>query len=356
MPKHTAGLRLIDVADQAGVSIATASRALSGAAGVSEALAERVRTVAADLGYVANVHARSLASGASPGVGLVVHEIGDPYFAEIASGVLEVASTHGRMVQICHTGRDPFTEVAQLRALVNARVGIIVVAGSGHLDRDIQARMKGEVQGFEAAGGRVAVIGRHPQLGVDAVVPANVEGGRAIAEHLLRLGHRRIGVTAGARGLATMADRLAGVEQALGAYGLTLRDLPVVEAEFTLDGGKEAARRILDEHPDVTAILALNDDMAVGVLSVLGERGIAVPGDVSVTGFDDVSVAGHLSPALTTVHLPMKEMGRQALELALLPRAARARRRTAEQQLMVRASTARARGRTSGVDAGRAWG
>ena len=153
MRKHSAGLRLVDVAEQAGVSIATASRALSGAAGVSEALAERVRAVAADLGYVANVHARSLASGASPGIGLVVHEIGDPYFAEIASGVLEVAGTHGRMVQICHTGRDPYTEVAQLRALVNARVGIIVVAGSGHLDRDVQARMKAEVNGFEAAGG-----------------------------------------------------------------------------------------------------------------------------------------------------------------------------------------------------------
>jgi LacI family transcriptional regulator len=343
MPKHTAGLRLIDVAEHAGVSIATASRALSGASGVSESLAERVRAVAAELGYVANVHARSLASGASPGIGLVVHEIGDPYFAEIASGVLEVAAAHGRMVQICHTGRDPFTEVAQLRALVHARVGIIVVAGSGHLDRDVQSAMKAQVQGFEAVGGRVAVIGRHPQLGVDAVVPDNGAGGRAIAEHLLQLGHRRIAVASGSRRLATMADRLVGIEQALGAHGLKLADLPVVEAEFTLDGGKEAARRILDQHPDVTAILALNDDMAVGVLSVLGERGIAVPGDVSVTGFDDVTVAEHLSPALTTVHLPMKEMGRQALELALLPRAARPRRRTAEQRLMVRASTARVR-------------
>ncbi|MFD6444726.1 LacI family DNA-binding transcriptional regulator [Promicromonospora sp. NPDC060204] len=344
MRKHTAGLRLVDVAEHAGVSIATASRALSGAAGVSEALAERVRAVAAELGYVANVHARSLASGASPSVGLVVHEIGDPYFAEIASGVLEVAGAHGRMVQICHTGRDPHAEVAQLRALAGAGVGIIVVAGSGHLDREVQAQMKAQVQAFEASGGRVAVIGRHPLLGVDAVVPANVAGGRAIADHLLGLGHRRIAVAAGSRRLATMADRLTGVEQALGAHGLRLADLPVVEAAFTLDGGKDAARQILDAHPDVTAILALNDDMAVGVLSVLGERGVSVPGDVSVTGFDDVTVAGHLSPALTTVHLPMKEMGRQALELALLPRAARARRRTAEQRLMVRASTAPVRG------------
>lgn len=340
MRKHTSGLRLVDVADQAGVSIATASRALSGAAGVSVEMAERVRAVAARLGYVANVHARSLASGASPGVGLVVHEIGDPYFAEIASGVLEVAGAHDRMVQICHTGRDPFAEVAQVRALVNAGVGIVVVAGSGHLDREVQERMRDEVHAFERGGGRVAVIGRHPRLGVDAVVPANTAGGRAVAEHLLALGHRRIGVAAGSLRLTTMADRLAGVSAAFAAHGLRLTDLPLVETEFTLEGGKEAARRLLDEHPDLTAVLALNDDMAVGVLSVLGERGVAVPGRVSVTGFDDVTVAGHLSPALTTVRLPMRQMGRQALELALLPRASRPRRRVVSQQLMTRASTA----------------
>ncbi len=340
MPKPRAGLRLVDVAERAGVSIATASRALSGANGVSDSVAEHVRQVAQELGYIANVHARSLASGASSGVGLVVHEIGDPYFAEIASGVLEVAAGHGRMVQIVHTGRDPLNEVAQLRALIASRVGVIIIAGSGFVDTEVQAQMKVHLQAFEASGGRVAVIGRHQLLGVDAVLPANTAGGQAIAEHLLQLGHRRIAVAAGSRQLTTVADRLAGVEEAMQGSGLGLDDLLIVEAAFTLDGGHDAARQILDERPDVTAIMAFNDDMAVGVLSVLRERGIAVPGQISVTGFDDVTVSRYLSPSLTTVQLPMKEMGRLALELALKPRSGRPRRRTTTQRLVVRDSTA----------------
>lgn len=341
MPKQRSGVRLIDVAEHAGVSIATASRALAGASGVSASMADHVRAVATTLGYVVNMHARSLASGASTAVGLVVHEIGDPYFAEIASGVLEVADRNGRMVQICHTGRNAAQEVAQLRSLVAAGVGIVIVAGSGHLDPAVRTQMRALVGDLEAAGGRVTVIGRHPQLGVDAVLPANAAGGEAIARHVLDLGHRRIAIAAGSRRLTTVADRLAGIGRACAAHGISFGDVPVVEAEFTLEGGKKAARRILDEHPDVTAVLALNDDMAVGILSVLAERGIPVPGRVSVTGFDDVAVAGYLAPALTTVHLPMHQMGRQALELALLPRSERPRRRPAPQRVVVRESTAR---------------
>src|SRR5687768_16556031 len=117
MARSRASVRLVDVAEQAGVSIATASRALSGANGVSEAVAEQVREVARDLGYVANMHARSLAGGASSSIGLIVHEIGDPYFSEIASGVLGVAAEQGLTVQICHAGRDPENELIQIRAL-----------------------------------------------------------------------------------------------------------------------------------------------------------------------------------------------------------------------------------------------
>lgn len=340
MPKErTATLRLQDVAEQAGVSLATASRSLSGAPGVSEAVAERVREVARRLGYVANVHARSLAGGASRSVGLVVHEIGDPYFAEIASGVLRVGAREGLTVQICHTGRDPERELDQIRLLVANRVGAIIVAGSGFVDPGKQAAAKADLQAFQRAGGRVAVIGRH-HLGADAVLPDNQKGGRAIAEHLLGLGHRRIAVASGARELTTIADRMAGVEEALAAEGIDLASVPVVEAEFTRAGGRRAAEQILDEHPDTTAILALNDDMAIGVLSALRLRGVSVPEQVSVAGFDDVAVAQDLAPSLTTVRLPMSDMGEQALLLALKEPSSRPRRRHAGHQLVTRDSTA----------------
>ncbi|WP_122818950.1 LacI family DNA-binding transcriptional regulator [Nocardioides pantholopis] len=330
--------RLIDVAAAAGVSIATASRALSGTPGVSSSLAEKVRQVAADLGYVANLHARSLASGSTETVGLVVHEIGDPYFSEIASGVLRVAVAEGRTVQICHTGRDPEAELHQIRSLVASRVGAILVAGSGFVDPEVELPSRRELERFAETGGRVAVIGRH-HLGVDAVLPDNTEGGRDIASHVLDLGHRRLAVIAGSRELTTVTDRLAGVHEAMAAAGLDPASAPVIEGEFTREGGRVCARTVLAEHPETTAILALNDDMAIGCLSELRQAGVPVPGRISVTGFDDVAVAGDLSPGLTTVRLPMAEMGARALGLALKEPGRRPRRQRMPAELVVRDST-----------------
>jgi LacI family transcriptional regulator len=335
--KAEGSVRLIDVAEAAGVSIATASRALSGNAGVSEVLATRVRKLAAELGYVVNAHARSLAGGSSRSIGLVVHEIGDPYFSEIASGVLQLATQEGLTVQICHTGRDPEAELRQIRSLIANRVGAILVAGSGFVDPAVEAPARRELQRYVAQGGRVAVIGRH-HLGVDAILPENTEGGRLVAEHLLALGHRRLAIASGSTGLSTIADRLRGIHDALDAAGLG-DGVPLLEAPFTRDGGRECARAILTQHPETTAILALNDDMAIGCLSELRASGVRVPEQVSVTGFDDVAVAGDLSPALTTVRLPMGEMGARCLSLVLKPPGSRPRRQVMAAELVVRDST-----------------
>jgi LacI family transcriptional regulator len=329
--------RLIDVAVAAGVSIATASRALSGTSGVSPSVAEQVRRIAADLGYVTNMHARSLAGGTTSAIGLVVHEIGDPYFSEIASGVLRVASDEELTVQICHTGRDPETELRQVRNLVANRVGAIVIAGSGFVDAAIEAPVRDELERYTQSGGRVAVIGRH-HLRADTVQPDNTAGGRLIAEHVLGLGHRRLAVLSGSVGLTTVADRLAGVHEAMTAAGVDPDGVPVVEEEFTRDGGRAGARRILDEHPGTTAVLALNDDMAIGCLSELRQAGISVPGRMTVTGFDDVAVAGDLAPGLTTIRLPMSEMGARALALALKEPGSRPRKQRVRAELVVRGS------------------
>src|SRR3990170_133431 len=209
MPERRTAVRLADVATAAGVSIATASRSLSGSNGVSARLAAHVRAVAADLGYVVNQHARSLAGGPTMRIGLIVHEIGDPYFSEIASGVVRVAGEQGLTVQICNSGRDPGTELLQIRTLVAHRIGGIIVAGSGFVDPALQEASKAELMSFRRSGGRVAMIGRH-HVGVDAVLPDNVAGGRSIAEHVLTLGHRRVAVASGSRALTTVTDRLTG--------------------------------------------------------------------------------------------------------------------------------------------------
>lgn len=330
--------RLRDVADHAGVSIATASRALSGAPGVSAIMATRVRGVAEELGYVANLHARSLAGGPTSVVGLVVHEIGDPYFSEIASGVIGLAGERGRTVQICHSGRDPQMELLQIRTLITHRVGAILIAGSGYTDPALQVDADRALRSFQDSGGRVAVIGRH-FLHADAVLPDNVAGGAAVARHLLSLGHQDIAVAAGSRRLTTVADRLAGIDAALQEVGRSLSELPVFTGSFDREGGRRAAESVLSEHPETTAVIALNDLMAMGILSTLRERGVQVPSDMSVAGFDDVTVASDLAPSLTTVRLPMSQLGRLALEMALKPPSVRPRRKTTSHQLQVRNST-----------------
>ena len=338
MPKPGPGLRLIDVAQRAGVSLATASRALSGRDGVSVEVAERVRQVSEEMGYVANPYARTLAGGASSTVGLVVHQVDDPYFSEIAGGVIQLADEQGLLVQICHSGRDPAHELRQIRNLIAQRVRIIIVAGSGYSDPVVEAQTRAVFGEYERGGGRLAVIGRHA-LGSDAVLPDNKAGGRALTEHLLGLGHRRIAVVAGTPTLTTVIDRLAGVAAALRDHGLSLDDLPVLYTGFIREGGRTAAEAVLRDHPDTTAIIALNDAMAMGVLSTLRRHRTAVPGRMSVVGFDDVSVAADLAPSLTTVRLPMTDMGRMALDLALKPRAARPRRRSTGHRLIIRDST-----------------
>jgi len=268
--------RLTDVARAAGVSLATASRALSGREGVSAKAADHVRAIAAQLGYVPNAHARALAGGGAPIVGLVVHDVADPYFAEISRGVLRVAGERGLLVLINQSEREPATELANIRQLRANRVGAIVLAGSGYTDVAAERQKATELVAFRESGGRVALVGRH-QVPVDAVLPDNRAGGATAARHLLGLGHRGIALVAGPRGLTTVADRLEGAQGTLRAAGVE----PVVEHDdFSREGGEAATARVLARRPDTTALLALTDVMAIGALAALRRAGRRVPADL----------------------------------------------------------------------------
>ena len=343
MAERVAPLRLSDVAARAGVSLATASRSLTGTPGVSAAVAGHVRGIAQEMGYVTNMHARSLAGGIASSIGLIVSEIGDPYFSEIASGLIGVATEHQRMVQISHAG-DPDAVLAQIRLLRAYRVGAIVLAGSGFSDPALEAAANAELASFQASGGRVAVIGRH-HISADAVLPDNVAAGRSVGTYLLGLGHRRIAIVAGPATLNSVADRVAGTLEALGSLESPEASVSVTHHEFTRAGGAAGVAALVeagllggDGGGEVTAIIALSDVMALGVLAELRERGIRVPDDVSVVGFDDIPVAADV--ALTTVRLPMAELGAAALRMAMLEPASRPRRKTTGHELVVRASAA----------------
>lgn len=325
--------RLVDVAERAGVSIATASRSLTGTSGVSPALAERVRAVAASMGYVPNAHARSLAGGQEASVGLVVGAIDDPYFAEIASGVIDAATEAGQLVQLSHAG-GPSELLAQVRSLRAYNVGAILLAGSGLDGTGLEDEVAEELAAFRSSGGRVAVIGRH-SFTADAVLPPSRDGGRAVGEHLLALGHTRVAVVAGPAELTTVVDRLGGLLDVLGTAAVS-----VTHHAFGRAGGADGARRALDEHPEVTAIAALSDVLAIGVLAELRARGIRVPDQLSVTGFDDISVAADLAPALTTVRLDLARIGAEALGLTARAPGGEAQSVSTGYELVVRDSTA----------------
>jgi LacI family transcriptional regulator len=321
-------VRLIDVAERAGVSIATASRSLNGAPGVSPAVAERVREVAEGMGFVANSHARSLAGGQESSVGLVVGDIADPYFTEIAAGVVGVAAETRRLVQISHA-TDPAELLAQVRLLRANRVGAIIVAGSGRVDEHAEDAIAAELDAYRASGGRVAVIGRH-SIAADAVLPDNVAAGTLVARHLIELGHTRVAVVAGPADLTTVADRLAGVTGGLAPIAVT-------HHAFSREGGVLGARAVLRHEP--SAIVALSDVMALGVLAELRERGIRVPEDVAVVGFDDITLASELTPALTTVRIGMAEIGAAALRMTELEPSDVPRTTPIPAELVVRATT-----------------
>ncbi|MET8526467.1 LacI family DNA-binding transcriptional regulator [Micromonospora sp. NPDC005172] len=308
---------LSDVARRAGVSPATASRVINGSSKpVTDELRERVLAAVAELQYVPNAHAQLLARSHRSAVGVIVHDVSDPYFAEITRGLQRVATDQGRLLMICNSYRDPDRELEYVELLRGHQVAALILAGSGYHDDAFTRQLNEKLAAYEATGGRVAVIGRHEHSG-DAVMPDNRAGGDLAGRALCELGHRAIGVVAGPRILTTTTDRLAGLRQALTAYGLDLPERRVRYAEFDRDGGAEATARLLDADPELTAIVALNDSMAIGALATLRARSLAVPGQISVVGFDDMPIARDVTPALTTVRLPLVDMGVRAMSLVL---------------------------------------
>lgn len=302
---------LEEVARVAGVSLATASRVLNGSARqVGAGLRARVEQAAGRLGYRANVAAQTLAKGASSVIGLVVHDLTDPYFAALADGVMRTAEGEGLLVMVGTTHRDPARELAYVATLRAQRVRAILLAGSRTDDPETTARLRAELERYRESGGQVAGIGQE-LLGVDTVAPDNRAGAAELARALAALGHTRFAVLAGPERLLTARDRGAGFAEALAGLGLPAPR--VVHGAFDRDGGYAAAA----ETGEATCVFAVNDVMAVGALAAYRERGVRVPEDVSVAGFDDISTLRDQVPALTTVRLPLGEMGARALELAL---------------------------------------
>jgi LacI family transcriptional regulator len=334
---------LAEVAHRAGVSLATASRVISNSSyGVTKELQDRVLAAAEELDYVPNAHAQALVRSKISALGVIVQDVSDPYFSEVVRGIHRVADETGKLVTVCNTYRDPERELAYLRLLRAQKVEAIIIASSGIDDLEHNRKLGAQIGAFESSGGRVSLIGRHFVSG-NVVTPDYRTGARALGQALTQLGHRSFGIVSSPLQVGSSIDKLSGFHDALREEGVDLPPGSIVEGDFSRAAGVRAVPELLEKVPDVTAIVAFNDQMAVGVLAALRERGVLVPEEVSVTGFNDTPIARDVTPALSTVRLPLVEMGVRATQLALQPAGERSSVERLPTELIIRASTAKAR-------------
>lgn len=321
-----------DVARAARVSPSTVSRSLSGSTLVSPQTRHRVEQAAAELGYQPSRAARTLVTGRTGILGLIVPDLSNPFFPGIVKGVQARAQTAHLAVFVADSDEDESVEVSLIRELAKQTDGLLLCSPRSSEDviRDL------------ASGNAVVLVNR--RVGdLPAITVDNADGMRQAVAHLVALGHQRIGYVAGPLASWSGVQRLRGLRAAAEATDAELVELGNFPPHF--EGGIAAADIVIAA--ELTAVIAYNDVVALGLLSRLSARGVSVPQHVSIVGCDDIPTARMASPSLSTVALPQAQAGRQAVDLLLEvmqdPGHQRATRRALPTQLMVRDSTGPAR-------------
>ena len=303
---------LRDVAREADVSVATVSLVLNNSQRISQATRERVRSVMDQLGYQPNRLAQSLSGKYVKTVAAMLpnlrHAISDAYFGELLSGITDEA--HDREFKVLLEQAKPDFVKANKHVELFERRYIDGVLLLGHSDLSCHAA------DFARGGHPAMVVDNRIELdgglALDHVSSDYVKGAEQVMNCLLQLGHRKIGLLQAASEIATTRDVAATWAKKLADAGVEPADTLTEDGCFTEQGGAAGVRRILQDNPDVTAIFAGNDKMAIGALHYLQRKGIDVPGDISIVGFDDLPHAAYVRPSLTTVKLPLYEVGRRA--------------------------------------------
>jgi LacI family transcriptional regulator len=332
---------VVDVAELAGVSIGTVSRVLSNSGHpVGEQTRRKVLEAAAKIDYSPNALSRSLARGRTHTVGVVVHDITDSYFNEIVRGIEDVANEHGYLVLVCSSYRDPERELEYVRKLRSQRCEGIIFVGGGLRFPEYLRRLDAQLDGLSNQGGVTAILAPN-DLARPKIIPDASTGIAALVDHLVQLGHRDVALIEGPRRLKTSLERAEAFEAAMRRHHIEPDPELRTSGEFDMQMGARALGELLDLGKRFTAVVCLNDQMAVGCLMAVRARGIRVPQELSIAGIDDLPVAEYLDPPLTTVRVPMRELGREGMRLVLAQLdGARVRRvRRLQCELVVREST-----------------
>ena len=298
-----------EIADLAGVSIATVSRVVNGRGDVSPETRELVQRVVRERGYSANRSARGLSRGRTGLIGATVPMLHPLYFSHILSGAAEALYEEDMRLVLCPTQHKHEREVSLLDRLMHGTTdGALVILPEESSD---------ELEALLNHGYRFVVIDPLTPVNerIPAVSAANTAGAAGAMQHLLQLGHRRIAAITGPRDGKASVDRRRGYYAALAEAGIAPDRQLEVEGDFQIATGADLAHRLLDLPDPPTAIFAFNDNMAIGALQAARARRMDVPRELSVVGFDDLEEAEIVTPALTTVRQPLAEMGRIAVSL-----------------------------------------
>jgi len=297
-----------DVARRAGVSTSTVSHVLNGMRIVSEELRERVLAAARDLHYEPNAVARSLKIKRSNAIGLVISDIGNPFFTAVVRGAEDVASARGYTLILGNTDEDPAKEAAYLRALAARRVDGLILAPAGQPHDYLARLVRNEFP--------LVFLDREvPGMPIPAVLLDSVGAARAAVGHLIRLGHTRIAMVAGREKISSTTDRIAGYRAALDEAGIQFDPALVVTGGSRTEQACTATEAVLNLDPRPTAVFVANNLMTIGAVAAIQGRGLEIPRDVALVGFDDFSWADVFRPRLTTIAQPTYDLGRIAADI-----------------------------------------
>jgi LacI family transcriptional regulator len=302
-------ITLRDVAELAGVSLATASRVLSGRGYSSKESRAKVRRVAEQLGYKPNQLARNLKLRKTDTVGLMITDIVNPFYSVLANGALACAKKFGYHVILCATNEDEKLEDEYLNVLMNQRAAGIIAVPTG---RNLQIWSEAYTLGVN-----LVLVDRevHGLLQADVVLVDNVKGAYEAVSYLIGLGHLRIGIITGPATTTTGKGRLDGYLQAMQAAGIAVANECVEQASFKSESGSAAAQRLLSLADPPTAIFAANNQLGEATYKEIRASGLTIPNDISLVVFDDVTWASLVTPPLTVVSQPTHKMGYLAMEL-----------------------------------------
>jgi len=303
-------VRIVDVAARAGVSITTVSHALSQRRPVSARTREKVQRAIEELSYRPNEAARSLRGQPTATVAVIVPDITNPFYPQLARGMQDVLSPKGYQALICSSDAEPVSRREIVEQMIARRVDGICI--SGYYDDHADAEPAVE------AGVPVVLFGhRAPYPGISTVTTDDVGAGRMATEHLLSRGHERVGFITGRSDVGPPADRVAGYRAALESAGIQVEDELVVREPVSREGGAAGMRRLLALDRPPQAVVCTNDFVAIGAMGEVLDRGLDVPGDVALIGFDDIDAAALVRPGLTTMSVAIRRQGQAAAQLIL---------------------------------------